>query len=147
MFSHYVLRWLYAWGYILEFDMYYRVHIKTEDNKVLTAQWVNNRWFVDDSHDIAIMNDSEFIRFLGHNFNMYYHDIYEGIINWCLFNKLDIKPSYGPGIVIENKRTGLSVTLYYFGAEAYSVYSDVAYTNIEQCEVIKLLKEQLNVFY
>lgn len=87
MFSQYVLRWLHAWGYILEFDMYYRIHIKGEDNKFFTALWVK----------------------------------------------------------IENRRTGLTVILNYFGTEGYTVYGNVAYTNVKQGEVIKLLEEQLNV--
>lgn len=145
MFSHYVLRWFHAWGYVLEFDMYYRLHIKGEDNKFFTAQWVNNHWFIDTSHDIALFNDAEFIRYLGYEFNMHYDDVDESIINWCLFNKLDIGPSWGPGIKIENKRTGLTVILNYFGKEGYIVYGNVAYTNVKQGEVIKLLKEQLNV--
>lgn len=145
MFSHYVLRWLHAWGYILEFDMYYRIHIKGEDSKFFTAQWVNNHWFIDTSHDIALFNDAEFIRYLGYEFNMHYDDVDESIINWCLFNKLDISPSWGPGIKIENKRTGLTVILNYFGTEGYTVHGDVSYTNIKQGEVIKLLGEQLNV--
>jgi len=145
MFSHYVLRWLHAWGYILEFDMYYRIHIKGEGNKFFTAQWVNNHWFIDTSHDIALFNDAEFIRYLGYEFNMHYDDVDESIINWCLFNKLDIGPSWGPGIKIENKRTGLTVILNYFGTEGYTVYGNVAYTNVKQGEVIKLLKGQLNV--
>ena len=145
MLSHYVLRWVYAWGYILEFYMYYRIHIKGEGNKFFTAQWVNNKWFIDTSDDIALFNDAEFIRFLGYNFNMDYDGVDESIINWCLFNELDISPSWGPGVKIENKRTGLIVVLNYFGTEGYTVYSDVAYTNVKQGEVIKLLKGLLNV--
>ena len=145
MFSQYVLRWLHAWGYILEFDMYYRIHIKGEDNKSFTAQWVNGQWFIDTSDDIALFNDSEFISFLGRNFNMDYDCVDESIINWCLFNKLDISPSWGPGVKIENKRTGLTVILNYFGKEGYTVYGNVSYTNIKQGEVIELVKEQLNV--
>lgn len=145
MFSHYVLRWLHAWGYVLEFDMYYMLHIKGEDNKFFTAQWVNNKWFINTSDDIALFNDAEFIRFLGYNFNMNYDGVDESIINWCLFNKLDIGPSWGPGVKIENKRTGLVVILNYFGTEDYTVYGNIAYTNVKLGEVIKLLEEQLNV--
>lgn len=145
MLSHYVLRWLNAWGYILEFDMYYRLHIKSVDNKFFTAQWMNNKWFIDTSNDIALFNDAEFIRYLARNFNMDYGGVDEYIINWCLFNKLDISPSLGPGVKIENKRTGLIVILNYFGTEGYTVYGNSAYTNVKQGEVIKLLKEQLNV--
>ena len=83
--------------------------------------------------------------FLGYNFNMDYDGVDDSIINWCLFNKLDISPSWGPGIKIENRRTGLTVILNYFGAEGYTIYGNVSYTNIKQGEVIKLLEEQLNV--
>ena len=145
MFSQYVLRWLHAWGYILEFDMYYRIHIKGEGNKFFSAQWVNNQWFIDTSDDIALFNDAEFVRFLGYNFNMRYDDVDESIINWCLFNKLDISPSWGPGIKIENRRSGLTVILNYFGVEGYVIYGNDTYTNVKQGEVIKLLEGQLNV--
>ena len=95
MFSQYVLRWLHALVIfsnlicITEFISRARIANSSLRNGV------NNQWFIDTSHDIALFDDAEFIRFLGYNFNMDYDGVDESIINWRLFNRLDISPSWG----------------------------------------------------
>lgn len=147
MFSSYVLRWINAWNFILEFGADHTVIVCDGDGVEVRAKRVGSGWFIlgDTPLDVGwgIINDGRFIQYLGLKFNVDYMNISDDVISWLLFNEFDIKPGVR-GIEVKNRVNGISVGIIYDDKNYYTIYGSGVKTGYREGEIITYLDGVLN---